>query len=81
MPIITGGKIIEGARRHWANNVIAPATANPIFTSPGVPANGYLNAVAHPGTLVVNTATGIAYMNTGTLAATVWTAQGQVGGA
>jgi hypothetical protein len=80
MPIITGGRIIEGSRRHWANNVTAPAHANPIYSSPGVPAGGFLNGVAHPGTLVVNLATGILYMNTGTLAATVWTSQGQVGG-
>ena len=46
------------------------------YTSPGAPAAGYLNNVAQKGALVVNTATGVWYANTGTLAATVYTAVG-----
>ena len=46
------------------------------YTSPGVPASGYLNNVAQKGALVVNTATGIWYANTGTLAATTYTVIG-----
>jgi hypothetical protein len=75
MPVITGGKVIEGSRQDWRGNTtvgIGP------FSSPGVPAGGYLNAVAQPGALCVNQAAGTLYMNTGTLAATVWTLQGSL---
>jgi len=45
------------------------------YTSPGVPASGYLNNVAQKGALVIDTNAGALYQNTGTLAATVWTAR------
>jgi hypothetical protein len=72
--------IIEGAQTRWRSTPVpatqaAPAAYGP-FTSPGVPASGYLNGTADKGALVVNTATGIWYANTGTLAATVWTVVG-----
>ena len=73
MPVITGGKVIEGARQEWRAN--AGVGTGP-FSSPGVPAGGYLNAVAQPGALCINQATGNLYVNTGTLAATIWTLQG-----
>ena len=78
MPVITGGKVIEGSRAHWRNNAAIPTTSQPLFSSPGIPAAGYLNGVAPPGALVVNLATGVIYQNTGTQAATVWTSLGSV---
>jgi len=77
MAIITGGRVIEGAvRRQLAGASDANDSGIGPYTSPGVPAAGYLNAVAQKGALVVNTATGVWYSNTGTLAATVWTVVG-----
>lgn len=72
--------IIEGARqRNAASTTAAPladdASYGP-FTSPGVPAAGYLNGIAAKGAQVVNTATGVWYSNTGTQAATAWTVIG-----
>jgi hypothetical protein len=45
------------------------------FVNNGVPASGYLNGIAQKGALVINSAAGSLYQNTGTLAATVWTAR------
>lgn len=75
MPIITGGRVIETSRPHWRNN--ATVGVGP-FSSPALPAAGYLNGVAQPGATVIRTDTGAAYANTGTLAATVWTLLGNV---
>jgi hypothetical protein len=84
MAVISGGVIIEGAllRSTTASGGTTAGTLGATtigygpYTSPGVPASGYLNAVAQKGALVVNTATGVWYSNTGTLAATVWTVVG-----
>jgi hypothetical protein len=65
MPIISGGKVIEGV----ASREYGP------YTSAGVPASGYLNDVAQKGALVIDTTNGTLYQNTGTLSATVWTAR------
>lgn len=46
------------------------------YLSPGAPAAGFLNGVAQKGALVINTATGVLYANTGTLAATTYTVVG-----
>jgi hypothetical protein len=78
MPLLTGGRVIEGSRPHLRNNALAPVNQAGIYTSPGVPANGFLNNIAAPGQLVVNMATGVVYENTGTLAATVWTSRGSL---
>lgn len=80
MPVITGGRIIEGSRPWWRNNA-ASGGANldqGPYSSPGVPASGFLNGVAGVGAIVVNLATGVAYQNTGTKAATVWTSIGSL---
>lgn len=45
------------------------------YLSNGVPASGFLNNIAKKGALVINTAAGTLYQNTGTLTATVWTAR------
>jgi hypothetical protein len=72
--------VIEGSQSRWRANPVPAAQAAPAsygpFTSAGVPGSGYLNGVAEKGALVVNTATGIWYANTGTLAATAWTVVG-----
>lgn len=76
MPIITGGKIIEGSSYDMRTSVIVnerQALQGGMFTSPGLPAGGYLNGIAHPNALVIRVDTGVIYRNTGTLGATVWT--------
>jgi len=75
MPIITGGFVIPGSRPTWRNNTTVGYGP---FSSPGVPAAAFLNGVAQPGAVVINTVAGAAYVNTGSLAATVWTLQGSV---
>jgi hypothetical protein len=77
MPVITGGKVIEGSRSWYRNNAASGGFGGMgPYSSPGVPASGYLNGIAEPGAIVFNIATGNAYMNTGTKAATVYTLQG-----
>ena len=76
MPILTGGKWLEGTRRGTKGNVAPQRGDGGHFNSPGVPANGFLNATAPPGSLCLDTATGNLYQNTGTQAATVWTLLG-----
>lgn len=79
MPILTGGKVIEGSRPEIRGATAIPTPGHGgYYNSPGVPAAGFLNGVAQPGSLCVNVATGVLYMNTGTLAATVWTSQGSL---
>jgi hypothetical protein len=79
MPVLTGGKVIEGSRPHLRNNAAGGALDNKgPYSSPGIPASGFLNNVVPPGGVVVNLATGIAYENTGTLASTVYTAIGSL---
>lgn len=43
-----------------------------IYTSAGVPADGYLNDIAEPGSLCVDTTNKTLYQNSGTKAATNW---------
>jgi hypothetical protein len=79
MPILTGGKVIEGSRPHFHGNPLGGGFGGlGPFSSPGLPAGGFLNNIAPPGAIVIRTDTGDAYENTGTLAATVWTARGVV---
>ncbi len=76
MAIISGGKIIEGAvQRQVAGASTATEVGYGPYTNAGVPASGFLNAVAEKGALVIDTTNGALYQNTGTLAATVWTAR------
>jgi len=76
MPIITGGKVIEGALRRSTGGVEdADVVGYGPYTNAGIPASGFLNAVAQKGALVIDTTNGTLYQNTGTLAATVWTAR------
>lgn len=76
MAIISGGKIIEGAR---GVTVDGSRSATEVgygpYTNAGIPASGFLNNVAQKGALVIDTTNGTLYQNTGTLAATVWTAR------
>jgi hypothetical protein len=79
MPIITGGKVIEGSRPWYRNNAATGGSGGMgPYSSPGVPASGYLNGIAEPGAVVFNIATGVAYQNTGTKAATVYTSIGSL---
>ncbi|WP_433415040.1 hypothetical protein ACQP1V_36280 [Microtetraspora malaysiensis] len=55
--------IIEGARKRP-------------FTKAGAPVNGDFNGQAAKGDQCADTTNGVLYINTGTLAATVWTVVG-----
>ena len=84
MSIISGGKVIEGALLRpptlAQGGTAAGSLPNTVigygpYLSAGVPASGFLNGVAQKGALVIDTNAGTLYQNTGTLAATVWTAR------
>ena len=77
--------VIEGARHRPETSVQGGTAAGTLgatqvgygpYLNAGVPAAGFLNGVAQKGALVINTATGVLYANTGTLAATAWTVVG-----
>lgn len=70
MAIIEGAAMRPGVASDSAVGSVGP------FTSPGVPAGGYLNGTAQKGALCTDTTNGKLYINTGTLAATVWTVVG-----
>lgn len=73
MPVISGGKVIEGSlRRQTGGAVDADVVGVGPYTSAGVPASGYLNNVAQKGAMVIDTTNGNLYLNGGTLSATVW---------
>lgn len=79
MAVISGGKIIELSRPGVRGNPLGGGYAGMgPFYSPGLPASGFLNAVAPPGAIVVRVDTGEAYQNTGTLAATTWASIGSL---
>jgi hypothetical protein len=63
-------RITEGT---GLNNTIALRINGVAYTSPGLPAAGFLNNVASPGEAVKRLDTGQIYKNTGTLASTIWT--------
>jgi hypothetical protein len=84
MPVITGGKVIEGALQRPSGGASGGTDAGALgaaqigygpYTSAGIPASGFLNGVAQKGALVIDTTNGTLYQNTGTLAATVWAAR------
>lgn len=78
MPVITGGRVIEGARTvSFDGSQAATIVGYGPYLSAGVPAGGFLNNVAQKGALVIDTVNGKLYINTGTLAATVWSVVGQ----
>ncbi len=70
MAIIEGAKPRLGVQTGSSTGDLGP------FESAGIPASGFLNGVAKKGALVVDTTNGKLYVNTGTLAATVWTVAG-----
>lgn len=79
MPIITGGKIIEGSRPWYRNNAATGGFGGMgPYTSAAAPIAGALNGIAEPGAIIIALATGVAYQNTGTKAATTWAAVGSV---
>lgn len=68
--------VIEGARMRNAAGLMD--NNNPgygPYGSPGVPASGFLNGIVEKGGLVIDTTGGGLYSNTGTKAATVYTAR------
>ena len=68
--------VIEGARRRLGAGLMdADDVGYGPYGSPGVPASGFLNGICEKGGLVIDTAAGGLYSNTGTKAATVWTAR------
>lgn len=64
-----------GAARETPTTTRASGAGYGPFTNAGVPASGYLNGTAEKGALVIDTTNGTLYQNTGTKAATVWTAR------
>ncbi len=70
MAIVEGAKLRLGVQSGSAAGDIGP------FESAGIPASGYLNGIAKKGALVIDTTNGKLYVNTGTLAATVYTVAG-----
>lgn len=77
MAIISGGKIIEGALPRVGGSVGDAAGESGLrFEKAGALANGDFNGSAKKGALATDTANGKVYVNTGTLAATVWTVVG-----
>jgi hypothetical protein len=85
MAVISGGRVIEGAQLRPSGGASGGTDAGALgatqvgygpYTNAGVPASGFLNAVAQKGALVIDTTNGKLYINTGTLAATVWTVVG-----
>jgi hypothetical protein len=75
MAIIQGGKVMEGTAMptRTALTTVQQAQQGGFYSSPGLPAGGFLNGVVHPGGYVLRADNGAVYQNTGTLAATVWT--------
>lgn len=79
MPVITGGKIIEQSRPDWRNNAATGGFGGMgPYTSAAAPVGGALNGIAEPGAIIIVPATGVAYQNTGTKAATTWASIGSV---
>ncbi len=77
MPIIQGGKVIEGSLiRPGAAENSAPAAEYGPFTNAGVPAAGYLNGTAAKGALCIDVNAGVLYTNVGTKTATTWAVVG-----
>lgn len=74
MPLITPSTTDPTVRQRLAPGVDGGVTGP--FTSPGLPASGYLNGSADKGALAIDTVNAKLYINTGTLAATVWTVVG-----
>ena len=84
MAIISGGRVIEGALFRSstqaqggteAGTQAATTIGYGPYTNAGIPASNFLNNVAQKGALVIDVTNGALYQNTGTLAATVWTAR------
>ncbi len=79
MPVIEGSLSRNPSRVQGGTAVGSVSAATSVGYGPyliaGIPASGALNNVAQKGALVIDTVNGTLYQNTGTLAATVWTAR------
>jgi hypothetical protein len=69
--------LIEGSRPRAGGGIYdADVVGYGPYASAGVPASGFLNNVCQKGGLVIDTTNAKLYINTGTLAATVYTVVG-----
>lgn len=74
MPVISGGKIVEGARHRGAADMNADGALGP-YVNAGVPVDGAAGTqfgVAAKGALLIDTTNANVYINAGTLAVPVW---------
>lgn len=78
-----GITILRQSYQNWGSGTKISFTGGNIimdgfgpYTSAGVPSSGFLNGVCQKGGLVTDYTNGKLYLNTGTLAATVWTVVG-----
>jgi hypothetical protein len=80
-----GGALLEGGLYNVGDHGLIEEAEEPVmgmgpYRYSGVPPNGYKNGIAEKGAYLVEILTGDTYRNTGTKAATVWTADAPSGG-
>jgi hypothetical protein len=80
-----GGALLEGGLYNVGDHGLIEEAEEPVmgmgpYKYSGVPPNGYKNGIAEKGAYLVDILTGDTYRNTGTKAATVWTADAPSGG-
>jgi hypothetical protein len=80
-----GGALLEGGQYNIGDHGLIEEAEEPVmgmgpYKYSGVPADGYKNGIAEKGAYLVDILTGDTYRNTGTKAATVWTADAPSGG-
>jgi hypothetical protein len=74
-----GGQLLEGGQQNLGDHGLIEEAEEPVmgmgpYKYSGVPADGHKNGIAEKGAYLVDILTGDTYRNTGTKAATVWTA-------
>jgi hypothetical protein len=80
-----GGALLEGGLYNVGDHGLIEEAEEPVmgmgpYKYSGVPPNGYKNGIAEKGAYLVDILTGDTYRNTGTKAATAWTADASSGG-
>jgi hypothetical protein len=80
-----GGALLEGGLYNVGDHGLIEEAEEPVmgmgpYRYSGVPSDGTKNGIAEKGAYLVNILTGDTYRNTGTKAATVWTADAPSGG-
>lgn len=72
MPVISGGKVIEGARHRGAAGENTEGSLG-LFANAGAPVDGTTKAgVAEKGALLIDTTNANLYVNAGTKASPTW---------